>query len=114
MADYFNAGDLQDRMGGGDFSGTTFPTSTMVGDMAGGISNMWDGLARQAVGSETPDEDVVQACLSAAVYQVGQIRAGEPIDQLVQIKIMMSFMGPTGDADTLFYYNQYPKTSGKW
>ena len=114
MAAYFSTTELQDRLGGGDFTATSIPDTTTAVDMATEISNMWDGLARQTVGAETPDEDVTQACLSAAVYQVGQMRAGEPIDQLVQIKIMKEFMGATGDAGTLFYDNQYPSSTGKW
>ena len=89
---YFSVDELQNRLGMGDFSATTFPTTTMVTDMSVEISAMWDGLAQQTEGSETPTEDVKQACLAAAVYQVGQIRAGEPIDPEKQIRIMQSFM----------------------
>jgi hypothetical protein len=99
-------------MGGPDFSATSVPTTTNVTDMSTELSAMWDGLVHQTEGDETPLEYVKQACLAAAVYQVGQIRAGEPIDVLVQINIMREFMkSPT---DQMVYDQQYPKSTGEW
>ena len=110
---YFTADELQNRIGKGDFSATTFPTTTMVTDMATELSAMWDGLAQQTEGTETPDEFVKQACLSAAVYQVGQMRAGEPIDPLKQQEIMKNFMNPVKKT-TLHYSQDYPDSTGEW
>ena len=111
---YFTVDELQNRMGGPDFSATSTPTSTNVTDMATELSAMWDGLARQTEGTETPDEDVKQACLAAAMYQVGQIRKGEPIDPLIQIKIFKQFMAADVRKTTLHYEQVYPDSTGEW
>lgn len=111
---YFTASELQNRIGGGDFSTTTFPTTTMVTDMSTELSAMWDGLAQQTEGSETPDEFVKQACLAAAVYQVGQLRANLPIDPEKQMRIMTSFLGSTTSKTKMSYTQKYPESTGEW
>ena len=109
---YFTVEELQNRLGGPDFSATSVPTTTNITDMAQELSAMWDGLVHQTEGDETPLEYVRQACLAAAVYQVGMIRKGEPIDPLIQITIMKSFIAsPT---DQLSYTQEYPSITGKW
>jgi hypothetical protein len=109
---YFSADELQNRLGGPDFSATSTPTTTNVTDMSVELSAMWDGLVHQTEGDETPLEYVKQACMAAAVYQVGQMRKGEPIDPLIQIQIMREFMrSPT---DQLFFDQPYPKITGEW
>ena len=85
----------------------------MVTDMATEISAMWDGLMQQTEGTETPDEYVKQACLAAAVYQVGQLRAGEPVDPEKQIRILKEFMKPI-KTTTLYYNQDYPNSDGTW
>ncbi len=110
---YFTADELQNRMGGGDFTSDSFPTTTMVTDMSVELSAMWDGLAQQTEGTETPAEYVKQACMATAVYQIGQMRKNEPIDPEKQIRIMKQFM--TGAAnERMSYSQQYPKISGTW
>ena len=111
MADYFTEAELEGHMGI-LFTTTSTPDTTAIGIMATEISNMYDGLAQQAVGTETPDEFVTQACLSCATYTVGQIMAGLPIDPEKQIRIIKSFLKKT---KTQFFYAQnYPSASGKW
>jgi hypothetical protein len=74
---------------------------------------MWDGLAQQTVGAETPDEYVTQGCLAAAAYTVGQIYKGEPIDPDKQIRLMKQFM--TGAASARMSYTQEnPDVDGTW
>lgn len=115
MADYFSVDELEDRLGEGDFGTYTNPTDTMAGVMVTQICNMWDGFAHQAAGAETIDtETVKQACISAAVYQIGQMRAGETIDTEKQYAIFRAAVGPTGETSTLFYDQQYPSSGGKW
>ena len=109
---YFTAEELQNRLGGGDFSATTFPTTTMDTDMATELSAMWDGLMVQTEGAETPIENVKQACLAAAVYQVGQLRAGEPIDPEKQIRIMLQFV--TTKKPRPSFYVLSPDSTGSW
>ena len=46
------------------------------------------------------------------MYQVGQIRKGEPIDVLVQIRIMKEFMSSANQS--LSYTQSYPESSGEW
>lgn len=115
---YFTQEDLEDRLGGPDFSATSTPTNTNIDDMVVLLSAMWDGLHHQAAdaegtGAATP-EYVRHACISAAVYQVGQLRKGEPIDPGVQIKIMKEFMGDPSVSEHLSYTQTYPQISGKW
>lgn len=112
MAVYFTEAELEGHMGI-LFSATSTPDTTAVGILAQEISNMYDGLNLQAVGTETPDEHVTQACLSCAVYTVGQIIAGETIDPEKQIRIMKQFMTSTSK-QKMSYTQTYPKISGKW
>ncbi len=115
MADYFTIDELEDRMGAGDFSATTFPNDTGVGVMVTQISEMWDGFAHQTAGAEAlATETVTQACISAAVYQVGQMRAGEPVDPEKQISIFKAAVGETGETTTLTYTQSYPDSGGNW
>ena len=88
-------------------------TETQVDDLATELSNRFDGLMQQAVGSETPDEYVTQACLGAAVYVVGQIYAGEPIDVEKQDRLLKQFMTPIKKT-TLYYSQDYPDSTGDW
>ena len=92
MGGYADHSELEDRMGIEDFSNETIPTADQVDAMFTELSAMWDGLARQTEGTETPAEYVKQAVLSAGVYQVEQIRFGSPIDVSEQMKIMKGFL----------------------
>lgn len=113
---YFTQEDLEDRLAGPDFSATSTPTATNIDDMVVILSAMWDGLNHQAAdaegtGASTP-EYVSQACITAAVYQVEMIRAGQPVDPQAQIAIMEKFLqSPT---DQLFFDQQYPNIDGTW
>ena len=112
MAEYVDHNDVEEAIGGPDFGTTSTPTATNVDDMAIGLGRMWDGLADQAALSETPDQFVKAAIVAACVYQVGQIRKGEPIDVLVQIRIMKEFMSSANQS--LSYTQSYPESSGEW
>lgn len=111
MAVYFTETELEGHMGI-LFSATSTPDTTAIGILAQEISNMYDGLAQQAVGTEIPDEYVTQACLSCAVYTVGQIMAGEPIDPEKQFRIIKEFLKKT--TTQLHYEQSYPQSSGRW
>lgn len=110
---YFTEAELEARTGM-SFTTTTTLTSTQIGTMATEISAMFDGLLQQTEGTETPDEYVKQACLSCAQYTVNMIYAGEPVDPLVQIKILKEFMKPVEGKTTLYYTQQYPYNTGEW
>jgi hypothetical protein len=112
-ADFSATTDLEDKMGIEDFSTTTIPTATQVDSMLEELSAMWDGLAQQTEDIETPTEHVKQAILAAGQYQVDQIRIGEPVDQLVIIKIFKQFM-VFHSKDYSFYDQQYAYNTGKW
>ena len=112
MADYFTETELEGVMMMA-FTTTSLPTSTQIGVLATEISNMFDGLMQQAVGSETPDEYVTQACIGCAVYTVGQRIAGEPIDPEKQADLLKRFMVPIKQT-TLYYEQTYPDSTGKW
>ena len=109
---YFTEAELEARMQIG-FSATSNPTSTQIGTLATEISALYDGLAQQTEGSETPDEYVKQACLSCAHYTVQQIMAGEPVDAIEQIRIIKQFLQPITNT-MLFYDQQYPNSDGTW
>ena len=112
---YFTAEELQNRMGSGDFSATSLPDTTMVGDMATEVSAMLDGLVGQDEGDYTPTEQQRQACISAAVYQVDQIRAGEPVDPEVQIRIIQkSILGISTKKPRTSWYVSSPDVTGEW
>ena len=112
MADYFTEAELEAVMMMA-FTATSTPTTTQIGVLATEISNMFDALMQQAVGSETPDEYVTQACIGCAVYTVGQRIAGEPIDPEKQADLLKRFMTPI--KQTMLYYEQkYPGTDGQW
>lgn len=111
MADYFTEAELE-ALTGKAFTTTSLMTTTQIGVFATEISNMFDGFMQQAIGSETPDEYVTQACLACAVYTIGQIYAGEPIDPLMQEKLLKQFMVPFGKQ--MSYGQEYPKNTGSW
>lgn len=113
MADYFTEAELE-ALTADTYTGTSFPTTTQIGVLATEISNMFDAFMQQAIGSETPDEYVTQACLACAVYTVGQIKAGEPIDPEKQERILKKFMIPIGAKTTLHYSQDYPNSDGTW
>ena len=109
---YATHADLEDKMAVPDFGTSSIPTAEQVDAMLIELGAMWDGLSHQAEGVETPDEFVIQAVLAAGMYQVNQIRLGEPIDQQVQINLMKQFLAsPTSQ---LFFDQQYPKITGEW
>jgi hypothetical protein len=108
---YFTEAELEARTGR-EFSASSTITSTMIGTMATEISAMWDGLAQQTEGTETPDEYVKQACLSAAAYNVDKIMKNEVPDQLVMIRIMKEFLKTT--KTQLFYDQQYTSSTWEW
>lgn len=114
MAAYATHSELEDRMGIEDFSNETIPTDTQVDAMFTELSAMWDGLSRQAEGTETPAEYVKQAVLSAGVYQIEQIRFGSPVDVREQMKIMKEFLTTNIKSTTTHYEQTYPDSSGKW
>jgi len=109
---YFTEDELEDLTAKA-FTATSLITTTQIGDMATELSNRFDGLMQQAVGSETPDEYVTQACLGAAMYTVDQIYAGEPVDPLQVDKLLKAFMTPIKKT-TLYYSQDYPDATGKW
>ena len=74
---------------------------------------MFDGFMQQSTGSETPDEYVTQACLACAVYTVGQIKAGEPIDPEKQARLLKQFMRPINKT-MLYFSTDYPDVDGTW
>ena len=86
---------------------------TQVDELVQEISNMFDALMQQTVGSETPDEYVTQACLACGVYTIGQIYAGEPIDPEKQARLLKQFMTPIKKT-SLYYEQKYPGTDGQW
>lgn len=108
---YFTEAELESHMGI-TISGTTEPNSTQIGLMATEISAMYDGLAQQTEGDETPDEYVKQACLMVASFRVGRIRKGLTPDPVIEMDIIQKFLKKT---PTQLHYNQvYPSRSGKW
>ena len=109
---YFTEEELE-ALTGHAYTDKSFPTTTQIGVLATEISNMFDGLMQQAVGSETPDEYVTQACLGCAVYTVGQIVAGEAIDPEKQARLLRLFMAPIKKT-SLYYEQKYPGTDGQW
>ena len=108
---YFTEAELESHMLMA-FSASTNPTSTQIGLFATEISAMYDGLAAQTEGTETPDEQVKQACLAVATYRVSRIQHGEPIDTPGEINIFKNFMKST--KTQLFYDQQYPTSAGDW
>ena len=112
MADYFTEAELE-ALTGKAFTTNTFLNSVQIGLMATEISNMFDGFMQQATGSETPDEFVTQACLACAVYTIGQIYAGEPIDPEKQARLLKQFMIPIKGVNSS-YSQEYPQVTGKW
>ena len=112
MAVYFTEAELE-ALTGKAFTASSLVTTTQIGVMAQEISNMFDGLMQQSVGSETPDEYVTQACLSCAVYTIGQIYAGEPIDPEKQARLLKQFMTPIKKT-SLYYSQDYPDSTGDW
>lgn len=110
---YFTEAGLE-ALTGDTYTATSFPTTTQIGIFATEISAMWDGLARQTEGTETPDEYVTQACLACAVYTINMIKAAEPIDPLIQIKIMKEFLVTDLKKSNLHYEQAYPDSTGNW
>jgi hypothetical protein len=108
---YFTEAELESFMLQSFASG--IPTSAQVTALTTEISNRFDALMQQSVGSETPDEYVTQACLGAAAYVVGQHQAGEPIDAEKVDRLLRQFMVPIKKT-SLYYEQAYPDSDGTW
>ena len=108
---YFTEAELE-ALTAKTFTTLSKVSTIQIGLMATEISNMFDGFMQQSTGSETPDEYVTHACLACAVYTIGQIYAGEPIDPLMQEKLLKQFMVPFGKQ--MSYGQEYPDSTGSW
>jgi hypothetical protein len=108
---YFNELELESHMGR-TFTATSRLTSTQIGYIATEISAMYDGLAQQTEGTETPDEYVKQACLAVASYRIDRIYNNEKSDPLTEIKIIKEFLKKS--KTQLFYDQQYAYNTGEW
>ena len=109
---YFTEAELE-GLTGKAFTATSLVTTTQITALAQEISNTFDALMQQTVGSETPDEFVTQACLAAAVYTIGQIYAGEPVDPIEQAKKLKYYMTPIKGVNTS-YSQEQPDSTGEW
>lgn len=109
---YFTEEELEAATGKA-FTASSRMTTTQITAFAQEISNMFDALMQQSVGSETPDEYVTQACLACGVYTIGQIYAGEPIDPEKQARLLKQFMTPIKKT-SLYYSQDYPDSTGEW